>query len=141
MAITYSGSITFQHGEERAIMRLPVASSLDALGTFAEDIAHWTNAAVIEYSLTQAVTIDPELQSPSDGLYSGLDEYAMLLFHGDPAKTRSKNFVIPAPFIAIFDESGLKVTTEAGNALAEAYSRLTGGEEEFVFIRGRYKNN
>lgn len=134
MPITTTGSITFQQGEYLAKMHLPRAASLDALRTFANALAAYTEAAIVEINFTQTEAIT---NVPSSG-NCVLDMYALNTLHGETGKTRSVNVAVPAPKANLFETvagEGIKVTTAKGNALAAAYSALTG--ETFTFVKGR----
>lgn len=134
MAITTSASITFQQPGTTlyAKMHLPRASSLAAVRTFADALADYTEASIIAVSFSQEEAID-DLEGAGNDV---LERHGILLFRGE--ETRSKNFAIPAPKDNLFETvefEGLKVKKAKGEALAEAYSALTG--ETFTFVRGR----
>lgn len=134
MAITTSGTITFQQPGTTlyAKMHLPRAASFAALRTFANALADYTEASIIAVSFSQEESIDDLTGDGNDVL----ERHGMLLFRGE--ETKSKNFAIPAPKENLFEVvefEGLKIKKTKGEALAEAYSALTG--ETFTFVRGR----
>lgn len=133
MAITTSGSIVFQVGEAQATMHVPIAKSAEALKAFALALADYTEASIVSCSFSY----EEEL-SVAGGELQALETKGKCLFHGEPGKTKSKNFAIPAPKQDLFEivsGQGLLMTKTKGMELAALYSTLTG--ETFRFIRGR----
>lgn len=137
MALTTNASITFETAtKRRAKLHVPTAKSLADLRTFAYAYAAYTTAKIIEISFSQAEDIT-DLPGAS-GDVQALNTKVILIFHGQPGKTRMKKLGIPAPKIDVLENirgAGLLVKKDQGRALAEAYSALTG--ETFTFIRGR----
>jgi hypothetical protein len=141
MAITTSGSITFQQADiingkqvfYTDTMHIPMAVSLDALRVFAAVLAQYTDAAIVAISFSQEDSLDGETTGDEP-----LGTLATLLFHGAPGETRTKNFAVFAAKELMFEQvqgQGLLVKRSVGQALADAYGTLTG--ETFQFVRGR----
>ncbi len=141
MAITTSGSITFQQADiingkqvfYTDTMHIPMAVSLDALRVFAAVLAQYTDAAIVAISFSWEDSLDGEATGAEP-----LGTLATLLFHGEVDKTRTKNFTVFSAKEMMFEQvqgQGLLVKRIVGQALAAAYGELTG--ETFQFVRGR----
>lgn len=130
MPVAYVGSITVLRNGKRERITLTKAPTFAAVQTFAQAMYPYTTGGICEISFTQAT--DPELPEKSGDLEDTAFQLRVKLrFTNPPANTDRQMHMleIPAPDITHFDhltERGYRLKSAAGQAIAAAYSTLTG---------------
>lgn len=134
MAITRTGSITFEANGQEATCHFPYSANLSALGTFAAAIQPYSVAAVADYSYTETEN-DPAF-TPASG-EEALQFMAIIKMRKPAGQFGTQQISIPAPDPDIFDfieGAGYRVKNDVGVAITAAYSALKG--ETYTFESG-----
>lgn len=134
--MSQTGLVQLDLGYQRETVYFPYVPTSGKFVEFLDIYKRFSNAGIRKYAVVTSTYMNEsgELVNSQD-----VDEVLMICleYYDDDNCRRSFTFPIPAPnreVLEFVEGQGYRLPKEQGDALAEAYSTLTGGE--YTFRRG-----
>lgn len=141
MQTAYSGNVTFTLDTRREIVNLSRVPSISALNVFAGFLHQYTVAEIEATDFIESTYFEGALSADASGTNKDLNLKALIMLKMDPIESGVypfKQLAIPAPRLGMFENVpngvGYRVKAASGEAIASAYSTLTG--KTWRFKRG-----
>jgi hypothetical protein len=133
MAVSKTGSITFEIGGQEATSFVHYAASLAAVKAFATVLQQYTYATIKSVSYTEE-ELDPGLTPPSG---AAAIDFQLILKFRKPSGVGTQQIAIPAPAAdtyTLMEGLGYRAEKEVGETAADGYTTLM--SETYVFESG-----